>query len=104
MTRETTNIIPLSVHRIRREARVLDALDKIMFRSLSQSSLREATALVRAHFPDVKLRDAWTYHYGKDDWEFHAPDGYCWYGSANGAYDARAQGWMAWLESKGIIE
>jgi hypothetical protein len=97
---ETNNIISLSAYRYRRAGRILDAIDKVICRS----NLRQATALVRSNFPDTKLRDAWTYHYGRGDWEFHAPDGFCWYGCADGAYDARYRGWMAWLESKGITE
>ena len=92
------NIVSLSAHRRRRASRIVDAVDGAICRSL----LHEATTLVRANFPDAKLREAWTYNFGGGDWEFHVPDGFCWYGSADGAYDARYQGWMAWLESKGV--
>jgi hypothetical protein len=55
---------------------------------------------VRKADPDVKLRDAWVYHYsGTDDWEFHFGDFY-WHGSADNAYDARAKGWESWLSQK----
>jgi hypothetical protein len=40
---------------------------------------------------------------GCNDWEFHGPDNYYWHGNASGAYEARYKGWMAWLESQGII-
>ena len=49
------------------------------------------------------MKDAWVYEFGCNDWEFHGPDNYYWHGNASGAYEARYKGWMAWLESQGII-
>ena len=66
--------------------------------------LSEAHALVRKHFPAMKLRSAWVWHAGRDLWEFHGPDEFYWHGRASNAYDARYRGWMAWLRSKGIEE
>lgn len=91
-------IISMNAHRQRRAARTVDALSDVLCRSL----LKRATALVRTHFPDVKVREAWTYHLGNGHWEFHGPDGFHWHGRADGAYDARYHGWMAWLRSKGL--
>ena len=91
-------VLSLDTHRQRRATRAWNAHNN----AFSRSMLREATALVRTHFPDVKLRDAWTYHFRADHWEFHGPDGFYWHGRADGAYDARYHGWMAWLESKGV--
>lgn len=65
--------------------------------------------LLRNIGPKVKTIDptinvwagpAWTYRYDHSDhWEFHFGDFY-WYGSADNAYDARYQGWSAWLEER----
>lgn len=54
---------------------------------------------LRAFAPGVRVRkDAWVWHAGRDHWEFHGPDGYYWHGRADNAYEARANGWRAWLE------
>ncbi|MCX4152003.1 MULTISPECIES: hypothetical protein [Paraburkholderia] len=91
-------IISLAAHRQRRNTKASNALNDVFNRSM----LLAATALVRKHFPEVKLSDAWTYHFHEEHWEFHGPDDFCWHGSADGAYDARYHGWMAWLEKQGI--
>lgn len=75
-----------------------------------RSLLREAHRLVKHHFPLINLREeAWVYHSGRDDWEFHGPKGpggvddqFYWYGSASNAYEARYKGWMAWLRHVGV--
>jgi hypothetical protein len=65
--------------------------------------LKEAHKLVKKHFPKVNLRkDAWTYHFHKDNWEFHGPEKFYWHGSAANGWDARYKGWMAYLKHKGI--
>ncbi|MEX3960134.1 hypothetical protein [Trinickia sp. EG282A] len=92
------NVVSLDAHRNRKDARAWNELNCIFTRSL----LREATTLVRSHFPDVKLRDAWVYRFNGDHWEFHGPDDFYWHGDADGAYHARYKGWMAWLERKGV--
>lgn len=43
-------------------------------------------------------KDAWVYQTSLGTWEFHGPNKYYWYGSADNAYDARAQGWQHWLD------
>jgi hypothetical protein len=54
---------------------------------------------VRAFAPHIKTRkDAWVWCAGRDHWEFHGPDNYYWHGNACNAYEARANGWRAWLE------
>lgn len=45
-----------------------------------------------------EIKAAWVYHFERDNWEFHGPNGFYWYGSADNAYDARANGWQAWLD------
>lgn len=71
--------------------------------SFSRSLLSQAHIEVRKHFPRVNLRSgAWTYHFNRDNWEFHGPDKFYWNGSASNAYEARYKGWMAWLRHKGI--
>jgi len=59
--------------------------------------LRQVLADVRPLLPaGFKLRDAWVWTSDRKQWEFHGPDGFYWYGDADNAYDARAQGWQAW--------
>jgi hypothetical protein len=65
--------------------------------------LRDVNANVKLHFPKINLRtDAWVWCAGRDHWEFHGPQKFWWHGGAANAYDARAKGWTAWLQSKGI--
>jgi len=61
--------------------------------------LREVIAEVRHRNPEIETRKAWVWCAGRGRWEFHGPDGYYWHGRADNAYDARAKGWDAWLES-----
>ena len=81
----------------RREA---DALDVAFCRSLLSAVHRD----VKAARPYLNLRkDAWIWGPTfRDNYEFHGPDGFYWYGSAANAYDARAKGWSAWLRKEGI--
>lgn len=65
--------------------------------------LREAHKIVKSSFPDIDLRTgAWTYHFHRDSWEFHGPEGFYWNGHASNAYETRYKGWMAWLKHKGV--
>lgn len=67
--------------------------------------LAEARKLVKKNFPKINMRtEAWVYHFHRDHWEFHGPDGFYWHGSASNAYEARYKGWMAWLNKMGIAE
>lgn len=45
-----------------------------------------------------QLVGSWSYMYDDGHGEFHTKDGFYWYGSADNAYDARAQGISAWLQ------
>lgn len=57
---------------------------------------------VREYDDTINLRkDAWVWHFHGDHWEFHGPENYYIPVSAGNAYEARAQGWLAWLKSKG---
>lgn len=47
-------------------------------------------------------KDAWVWHFHRDNWEFHGPDDFYWHGSAGNAYEARYKGWSSWLNSKGV--
>lgn len=70
-----------------------------------RSLLSQAHELVKLHYPETNLRaDAWVWHFQRDDWEFHGPDGFYWNGSATNAWEARYKGWMAWLNAKGVAE
>jgi hypothetical protein len=46
----------------------------------------------------AERKGAWVYHLMGDDWEFHGPNEFYWYGDADNAYHARQQGWEAWRE------
>jgi hypothetical protein len=62
-------------------------------------------ATVKQHTTAEERKEAWVYHFsGGDSWEFHGPNKFYWYGSADNAYDARSQGWSAYLRMKGIEE
>lgn len=52
---------------------------------------------LRRILPAIRLSDAWVYHFDGDHWEFHYGDFY-WHGSAGGAFDARSNGWLAYME------
>lgn len=65
--------------------------------------LKMVTKEVKKAFPNLNLyKDAWVYHFHRDSWEFHGPDGFYWHGSAANAYDTRAKGWAAYLKHKGV--
>jgi hypothetical protein len=64
------NVVSLDTHRVRKQVKAWERVNDAFTRSL----LREATTLVRSHFPEVKLRDAWVYRFNGDHWEFHGPD------------------------------
>ncbi len=71
--------------------------------SFSRSLLSQAHALVKANFPRINLKQGcWTYHFHRDNWEFHGPDKFYWHGRASNAFEARYKGWMAWLRHKGV--
>lgn len=53
---------------------------------------------VKKHATAEQIKAAWVYHFDRDSWEFHGPDKFYWHGSADNAFDARANGWQAWLD------
>lgn len=59
--------------------------------------LKAVLADVKPHTTVAERADAWVIKTGRDSWEFHGPREFYWYGSADNAFDARAQGWQAWL-------
>lgn len=64
--------------------------------------LRRLEPEVKAINPTISVwrRPSWVYQYDRSqDWEFHFGDFY-WYGRADNAFDARWQGWSAWLEER----
>lgn len=65
----------------------------------SRAYLSDVLADVRLHHPTVARGEAWVYRTDRNSWEFHGPDKYYWYGSADNAYDARAKGWAVWLQA-----
>jgi hypothetical protein len=64
--------------------------------------LAQITPTVKDHTTAAQRKAAWTYHFGRGQWEFHGPDHFYWHGRASSAYEARYKGWIAYLESKGI--
>jgi hypothetical protein len=67
--------------------------------------LRDVLADVKRAFPDLDVRSSaicvWRFRSLRDTWEFHGPGGFHWEGTATNAYEARANGWSAYLKSKG---
>ncbi len=66
--------------------------------------LKQTHKLVKQHFPSIKVHEAWVYKTDRQSWEFHGPDNFYWYGRASGAYEARANGWFAYLRKMGVEE
>jgi len=76
------------------------SLDVVFCRHMLASVHRD----VKAARPAVNLRkDAWVWGPAfRDNWEFHGPGEFYWYGRAANAFDARAKGWSAWLRKEGV--
>jgi hypothetical protein len=76
--------------------------------AFSRSLLREVVIELKEKAPGVRvMKDAWVWKAGFGQWEFHGPKSghadmpqFYWHGRAHNAYEARAKGWMAWIESK----
>ena len=68
--------------------------------------LKETMTEVRKHTTAEQRKKAWTYKYDafRDHCEFHGPDGFYWHGTACCLWEARANGWQTWLESKGYVK
>lgn len=69
-----------------------------------RSMLRYTMETVKRFTTAAQRKDAWVYKTGRQSWEFHGPDEFYWYGTADNAADARSQGWEAWLRRQGINE
>lgn len=63
--------------------------------------LRAVMADVRPFTTPAERKEVWVYQCMPEHWEFHGPSGFYWHGSAANAYDARAKGWMAWMDKCG---
>lgn len=71
--------------------------------AFSRLLLSKARQEVKKRFPSISiLKDGWVWHFIRDNWEFHGPNEFYWWGSAGNAYEARYKGWMAWLKFKGL--
>lgn len=71
--------------------------------------LQNVMNIVRKHTTPKQRKSVWTLKYSHEENKYEAQStgkdkvvpSY-WYGSAFSAYEARANFWMQWLESKGI--
>ncbi len=70
----------------------------------SRNILKETHALVKKYFPHINVvSDGWVHYYKPQRyWEFRGPNKFRWYGQAENGYDAKRQGWTAYLKSKGM--
>ena len=75
-----------------------------MDHSFCRAFLKSVMMDVRKHTTAQQRKDAWTADVsgGHTQIEFHGPDGFYWYQGSCCKYDARANGWLAWMESEGI--
>ncbi|HKV44603.1 MAG TPA: hypothetical protein VJT32_08020 [bacterium] len=70
--------------------------------SFSRNLLAQVTPDVRKHVPGVCLMEAWIHCLDRrTQWEFHYGD-FQWTGRAGDAYEARYNGWCAYLASLGV--
>lgn len=46
-------------------------------------------------------KGCWAWCDTGDYGEFHGPNGFYWHGGAHCKWEARAKGWMAWLDANG---
>jgi hypothetical protein len=81
--------------------------------SFSRTELAFIIKDVRKFDAHIHVSEAWVHKAG-NQWEFHfwhvrerscgtaAADKFYWHGRADNAYDARAKGWTAFLQSKGV--
>jgi hypothetical protein len=73
--------------------------------AFSRELLKQVLEHVRAYRKSTgdrfafKLTDAWIYKVGTDRWEFYFGN-FCWHGSADDAFEARAKGWSSWLAAR----
>lgn len=63
-----------------------------------RSLLRETMKEVRKHTTPEERKATWVYSAGySGTCEFHGPNDFYWHGQADCKWDARQQGWEAWL-------
>lgn len=67
----------------------------------SRVLMKAITADVKKHDATIDLRQAWVWKAGRDHWEFHYRKFY-WHGRASDAYEAKTNGWSAWLAAQGV--
>lgn len=70
-------------------------------RAYARACLKFVLTDVRRHAPDIDVKAAWVWRFRRGKYEFHFGKFY-WFGSAEGADDARAAGWSAWLRSQNV--
>jgi hypothetical protein len=67
--------------------------------------LKDVMVRVREHTTVDQRKDAWTWADSvRRMFEFHGPDGHYWYGQAHCKWEARARGWLAWMNKMGLDE
>lgn len=61
--------------------------------SATMAEVREVTTV-------EQRKEAWAYKFSRhsDDVEFHGPADFYWHGGGCCLWDARAQGWAAWMD------
>ncbi len=70
-----------------------------MKHAFCRNLLKLAMVDVRLVTSVAERKDAWVYGYEFDKFEFHGPGGFYWHGSACCKWDARAEGWYAYMRS-----
>lgn len=66
----------------------------------SRCYLKEVVKDVRKHFPGIKVSEAKVYNQFGQHWEFYYKD-FTFSMKANDAYEARAKGWVEYLQYMG---
>lgn len=72
-----------------------------MSHAFCRTLLRHTMADVRKVTTADERKGAWAYRYSNfaGAAEFHGPDGFLWNGTADCLWEARANGWAAYLET-----
>lgn len=66
--------------------------------AFSRSLLSLIMKDVRKVTTPAERKEAWTYHFNRDHWEFHGPKDFYWNGAAGDGWHARYCGWEAWMK------
>lgn len=78
--------------------------------AFARTLLKNVMKTVKKHFSEDTIKNAWSYTYGHGSAEFHinpcleVPTGYFTSVRADSLTQAKADGWMKFLEAKGIVE